>query len=59
MEVYVYKCKTCGMTRQVPAYWNGYVKEPVTEFPHMQIETKQMCETTELDFVCETENEQL
>lgn len=59
MEAYVYKCKTCGLKHQVPAYWTSFVKEQTTVFPHMQIETKQMCETTVLDFECEIENDQL
>lgn len=59
MEVYVYKCKTCGMKHQVPAYWSSFVKAPTTQFPHMQIKTGSMCETTELDFECEVDNDQI
>lgn len=48
METYLYKCPVCGMTHQVPAYWVSFSPEPTVQFPHMRLDTKEICEHTEL-----------
>lgn len=48
METYLYKCPVCGMAHQVPAYWVSFSPEPTVQFPHMRLDTKEICEHTEL-----------
>jgi len=48
MDCYYYKCSKCGFVHQVPAYWSDYNPEQTTELPHMNLETKEMCDSIEL-----------
>jgi len=48
MEIYTYKCPICGFIHQVPAYWVSFSAEETYEFPHMNLETREMCENMEL-----------
>ena len=52
-ECNYYKCKTCGFVYQVPAYWSDYSAEATMEMPHVNLETKEMCEHIELDLIKE------
>lgn len=51
MEMYVYKCELCGFTHQVPAYWVSFSPEITYEFPHMNLETKELCDQKTLKLV--------
>ncbi len=51
MECNYYKCKTCGFVHQVPSYWSGHAPEDIYEMPHMNLETKEMCDDIELKLI--------
>jgi hypothetical protein len=51
MECTYYKCKTCGFVHQVPDYWSDFNPDSVIEMPHINVETKAFCETTELEIL--------
>lgn len=51
MECTYYKCSKCGFVYQVPAYWSDFTPEEVMEMPHVNIETKAMCDEHTLKIV--------
>ena len=44
MECNYYKCEKCGFLHQVPAYWSGFDADEEMEMPHINLETKEMCD---------------
>ena len=53
MENVFYKCSTCGFTHQVPSYWSGFSPDKELEMPHMNLETKEMCEDIVMQLIDE------
>jgi len=51
MDCTYYKCETCGFVHQVPAYWSDFSPEEEMEMPHMNLETKEMCEDVRLKLI--------
>ena len=51
MECTYYKCSTCGFVHQVPSYWSGFDPDKDMELPHMNLETKEMCEDITLKLI--------
>ena len=51
MDCTYYKCSTCGFVHQVPAYWSDFSPEAEMEMPHMNLETKEMCEDISLKMI--------
>lgn len=48
MECIYYKCSTCGFVHQEPSYWSDHAPEEKVEMPHINLETKEMCNDIEL-----------
>jgi hypothetical protein len=53
MDCTYYKCKTCGFVHQVPAYWSDFDPDETTEMPHINLQTKEFCETILLELIKE------
>ena len=48
MENYFYKCEACGFINLVPAYWVNFSPEKIMEFPHLDMQTREMCPNVSL-----------
>lgn len=51
MEMYIYKCKDCGFSHCIPAYWVSFSPESEVEMQHLNFETKEFCPCEKLDYV--------
>ena len=51
MDCNYYKCEKCGFVYQVPSYWSGYAEGNEIEMPHINLETKEMCDEIKLVLV--------
>lgn len=57
MEVFYYRCRTCGYVHQVPSYWMSYAPEDTHEQMHFDPRTQSVCENQMLDYAGEGETD--
>lgn len=46
MATYIYQCPACGFVYPVPDYWASFSPEETMDFPHVRLDTREMCGET-------------